>query len=52
METLLIVDLVIITVACCFMFWWSVLQPAVMRFAEEHEIADFRREISRWDHEQ
>ena len=52
METLAIIFLTILGVACCVMFWVSVLRPARSCARYEYLIADFNRDISRWEHEQ
>ena len=52
METLIVLILAVLAVACCVMFWLSVLRPAKRISRHEYLIADFRSDISRWEHEQ
>lgn len=52
METLIIITLAILAVACCVMFWLSILRPARAHARYEYLIADFNRDVSRWEHEQ
>lgn len=52
MDTWLIIGLAAGAVFCCVMFWLSVYRPVRKYFQHEHVIADFRREITEWEHKQ
>ena len=52
METAFIISLAVLAVACCVMFWISVLRPVKSRLRYEYLIADFNRDVSCWEHEQ
>lgn len=52
MEALLIVALVAFAVACYVLAWLAVAEPISVYNRHEAVIAEFRREISRWEHEQ
>ena len=52
MEACLIVALILLAVASYALAWYAISEPIAAYNRHELVIAEFAREISRWDHEQ